>query len=545
VRRYRIVLQARTTSQRLPAKVLLPIGGLPLAVLCARRLQNSGRELVLATSDDASDDQLARLCEGAGIRVFRGSLDDVLHRYAECTQDLRDDDVVVRATADNPLPDGAFADLLIERFERGSAAYLGTDAAADGLPYGLSAEVFTAGALREADRLADSRGEREHVTPGMRRRSARTGAFGVRSILDGDISHLRCTVDTLQDYLNMAAVFARCPDPVQAPWRSLLDKLPRAAHDAGASRGLHDGTPAPIVLGTAQLGMPYGIANRAGCPSEEEAQSMLGFALANGIDQFDTARAYGIAERRIGVALAQCTRPARIYTKLAPLTDVADDATDREVVHAVEASVMRSCHALRRSRLDVLLFHRAADLTRWRGAALAHAAALQEEGVVGELGASVYDPEEAIRCAADPRLKHVQIPFNLLDRRWAGAAFRQAIDRRPDLRVHARSVFLQGLLISDANIWPKWSASSACFVDRIGELCRTLGRRNPIDLCIAYVRAFPWVSTLVLGADSRDQLAALLEMARERPLSSGEAELVQDAFPDVPARLLNPAEWHS
>ena len=76
----RVILQSRTLSERLPAKVLLPLGGLPIAVLCARRLANTGLDVVLATSDTASDDLLARTAAEAGIRVFRGSLDDVLGR---------------------------------------------------------------------------------------------------------------------------------------------------------------------------------------------------------------------------------------------------------------------------------------------------------------------------------------------------------------------------------------------------------------------------------------------------------------------------------
>ena len=106
-RRVRIVLQARTTSTRLPAKVLLPVGGMPLAILCARRLGSSGREVVLATSDTPSDDVLASIAEANAIRVHRGSLDDVLTRFLDCTADLADEDLIVRATADNAVPDGA------------------------------------------------------------------------------------------------------------------------------------------------------------------------------------------------------------------------------------------------------------------------------------------------------------------------------------------------------------------------------------------------------------------------------------------------------
>src|SRR5579872_736077 len=132
----RIVLQARTSSSRLPAKSLLPVGGLPLAVLCARRLANTGREVILATSSDCSDDLLAAVAEEHGIKVFRGSLEDVLARFVACTADLADEDLIVRATADNALPDGVFVDQLIALFEAQPLPYLGTSSPADGLPYG-------------------------------------------------------------------------------------------------------------------------------------------------------------------------------------------------------------------------------------------------------------------------------------------------------------------------------------------------------------------------------------------------------------------------
>jgi spore coat polysaccharide biosynthesis protein SpsF len=209
----------------------------------------------------------------------------------------------------------------------------------------------------------------------------------------------------------------------------------------------------------------------------------------------------------------------------------------------VESSVFRSCHALRRRQLDVLMFHRSEDMHLRQGAAMDHVMALRKEGVVGAVGASVYSPEEAAQCLADPRLEHLQIPFNLLDRRWASDAFRDAVSRRPDIKVHARSVFLQGLLIRDATVWPKWVSSSKSLVERIGRLCVTLHRRNPIDLCMAYVRAFPWVTTLVLGVERVEQLKELLECARERPLSLNEIELVHAELNDVPQRLLNPAMW--
>jgi spore coat polysaccharide biosynthesis protein SpsF len=542
----RIVLQARTSSRRLPAKALLPMGGLPLAILCAKRLQNAGHDLVLATSADATDDAMARLAERAGIKVFRGDLDDVLSRFVQCAADLADDDVLIRATADNPLPDGAFVNLLVERFLQEGTEYLGTSSPADGLPFGLSGEVFTAGTLRAIAQTACSPLDREHVTPSLRQKAGARGLIRRGQILEEDFSHLRCTVDTLGDYLDMERVFAACADPIRAPWRSFLGALARnraetAGRDAPATQNFARGA---IMLGTAQLGMPYGIANQSGCPSDAEAMSILDVALENGIVLIDTARSYGLSESRIGAALSvRSAGEVSVVTKLAPLSGVTDDSPVQDIVRAVESSVFRSCHALRRRRLDVLLFHRSEDMHLRQGAAMEHVTALQKEGVVGSVGASVYSPEEALQCIADPRIGHLQIPLNLLDRRWTSEAFRKAISKRPDIKVHARSVFLQGLLIRDATVWPKWVSSSKSLVERIVRLCLTLHRRNPIDLCMAYVRAFPWVTTLVLGVERAEQLKELVECARERPLSANEVELVHAELNDVPQRLLNPATW--
>lgn len=226
VRRVRVILQARTTSKRLPAKVLLPLGGVPLAILCAKRLANTGRELVLATSVDETDDTLARRATDAGIEVRRGSLDDVLSRFVFALKDLADNDIAVRVTADNPLPDGSFVDALLEIFLQQHLAYLGTNPPSDGLPHGLSAEVCVVGALRQRARVSRTLSEREHVTPALREPSATSRLLGFRELLPGNYADLRSSVDTLDDYLHMARTFDLCDDPVGTPWQDFLDKLP-------------------------------------------------------------------------------------------------------------------------------------------------------------------------------------------------------------------------------------------------------------------------------------------------------------------------------
>jgi spore coat polysaccharide biosynthesis protein SpsF len=231
----------------------------------------------------------------------------------------------------------------------------------------------------------------------------------------------------------------------------------------------------------------------------------------------------------------------KIVTKLRPLDDVPDDAPPREVRAAVDASVFRSCRDLRRQRLDILMFHRSADMFRWRGAALARLTELRSEGIIGALGTSVYAPAEAVDCLADERITCLQLPFNLLDARWLSGAFPAALAARKDVQIHVRSVFLQGVLVSEAGLWPQCGE----FAARIEDLSRKLGRKGRADLCIAYVRSFPWVTTLVLGAETLRQLEELAALATEPALTQDETREVQATFPHVPERLLNPAQWNA
>ena len=235
--RLRIVLQARLSSTRLPAKVLLPVGGLPLVVLAARRAGRSGGELVVATSDAASDDLVAWHCGSAGLPVHRGSLGDVLSRHVGATADMADHDLCVRATADNALPDATFLDDLAGLRDALDVPYLGYGAGGAGLPHGLSAEIFTVRVLREAHAAARDPYDREHVTPWIAARYAlrdRPAFPGSDAAFDG----VRCTIDDLDDYIGVVRAFAAFDDPIAAPWRDLAAVLARrnvGSRDADAS----------------------------------------------------------------------------------------------------------------------------------------------------------------------------------------------------------------------------------------------------------------------------------------------------------------------
>jgi spore coat polysaccharide biosynthesis protein SpsF len=300
---------------------------------------------------------------------------------------------------------------------------------------------------------------------------------------------------------------------------------------------------AEFVLGSVQLGLPYGAANRTGLPSREAAVALVRRAAACGIRTFDTARAYGAAEERLGEALSG--RPVFIVTKLSPLSDLAPAAGAEEAAAAAEVSVRQSCAALRTGRLDCLLLHRAAHRTQFGGAIWQRLLALKAAGTIGKLGVSVQSSVEAAEALACPDVQHIQMPFNLLDRRWRDDGVIDALARRPDVTVHVRSVFLQGLLAAaDPSVWPAIEGvDPSALLAELDRLVRELGRDNAADLCMAYARGQAFISGVVIGLETEAQLDENLRLMRNPPLSPAECRFVDDCLPRLPEQLLNPALW--
>jgi spore coat polysaccharide biosynthesis protein SpsF len=192
------VLQARTTSRRLPQKVLLPLAGKPMLARQIERIRRARYidELLVATSVDPSDDSLETLCEREAVACFRGSLDDVLDRFYRAAA-TRSPEHVVRLTGDCPLTDPAVIDQTIELYLQGGFDYA-SNALEPTFPDGLDVEVFRFACLEAAWRDAKSLAQREHVTLFIYQNPDRfrTGCYRNKT----NLAQLRWTVDEPQDY---------------------------------------------------------------------------------------------------------------------------------------------------------------------------------------------------------------------------------------------------------------------------------------------------------------------------------------------------------
>lgn len=307
--------------------------------------------------------------------------------------------------------------------------------------------------------------------------------------------------------------------------------------------GMRSNRPAELIVGSVQLGLAYGAANRTGKPDRQTALRLVRRAADAGVGGFDTARAYGDSEERLGEALQG--RGVRTITKLSPLSELTAESSLRQIESAVDASIDTSLQALRRRTLDCVLLHRAAHMTAFGGQVWKRLENHLANGTVKALGVSVQSPKEALQALEHPNVRHLQLAFNVLDWRWAESGVIAALRSKRSVTVHARSVFLQGVLAaSDPSVWPHIEGVDALLLTTWLNTCASkFGRQNVADFCLAYVRGQDWIDGVVIGMETEAQLDANLRLSTRPPLSRTDCAAIEVVRPRVPEQLLDPARW--
>lgn len=285
-----------------------------------------------------------------------------------------------------------------------------------------------------------------------------------------------------------------------------------------------------LALGTVQLGLPYGIANRSGQVSANEASQILSVARAAGIDTLDTAIAYGESEIRLGSAGVS---EWRIVSKLPAIP--ADCAN---VAQWTREHVQGSLQRLGVTRLHGLLLHRSQEWLGPHGAALyAEMRALKEEGMVASVGVSIYEPSELESLWGRHALDLVQAPFNIADRRLATSGWLARL-HASGTEVHVRSAFLQGLLLMPPGERPAKFDRWNTFWSAWHSWLRVEGL-SALEACIGFALSQAEIDRVVVGVEEAWQLREILDAAGRAGVVPPVSLAVED--PD----LLNPSRWSS
>ena len=167
------IVQARCGSSRFPDKVLEPISGIPAIVFLLERLNKSLLidHIVVATTTDAVDDKLVKILDQKNIAFFRGSTENVVARFTECSNNFPDYEIIVRITGDCPLIDPVLIDEMLLKFKSlNNLDYFSTDQT---FPDGVDVEIFLAECLNQANLSFLTNFEQEHVTPWIKKNKQR------------------------------------------------------------------------------------------------------------------------------------------------------------------------------------------------------------------------------------------------------------------------------------------------------------------------------------------------------------------------------------
>ena len=283
-----------------------------------------------------------------------------------------------------------------------------------------------------------------------------------------------------------------------------------------------------LVLGTAQFGMPYGIANQIGQVSNTETTEILKHASSAGMNTLDTAIAYGDAEKHLGMV---GIKNWNVISKLPPLPENCID-----IKQWAFKSVKESINNLGVTQLYGLLLHKPQDLLGEQSIELNNALnELEIEGLIKNIGISIYDTDGLDELIDNNQIDIVQAPFNIIDHRLIDSGWLTKLASK-NIEIHARSIFLQGLLLMEPLKRPEnfnqWNGLWSRWQQWLSD-----SRLTPLQACLGYVLKQSEINRIIVGVDSLNQLQEILLAANTD-------------IPEVPSELncadiglINPAKW--
>lgn len=295
-----------------------------------------------------------------------------------------------------------------------------------------------------------------------------------------------------------------------------------------------------LCLGTVQFGMDYGIRGQKQ-PSVEQAVQMLDYATQNGINNIDTANAYGTAEDVVGEFLKKKTIPREdlyIISKFRP--NLLDEADENQYYDIMKANLENTLSRLHTDYLDSYLLHSARYV--WDDAIIDTLNRMKKEGYVKHVGVSVYETDEAKKCIERPNVDFMQLPYSIFDQRMkTDGVFELAKKAEYPTQIHSRSAFIQGLILMKEDEVPDFLAKAKPIVRKIDELCGQY-EISRIELALNYVKRQNSISHLVFGVDNLEQLKENIRLF-EHTLSEQVIDEISKEFVDIDADIVMPSLW--
>lgn len=259
---------------------------------------------------------------------------------------------------------------------------------------------------------------------------------------------------------------------------------------------------AMLGLGTVQFGVNYGISNSVGMPDNDQIRAILDVARADGVEFLDTAALYGLSEERLG---NQDLNSFKVITKTPCFSGTRIDVRQTD---EVKRTWSQSLKRLQLSSVYGLLVHHAEDLLAPGGDRLwTTLDAIKQEGMVQRIGVSVYSGAQVDELMIRYPLELVQIPINILDQRLIEGGQIERMNKC-GIEIHARSVFLQGLLLMEE--YPAYFSPIKSYLERWRFAVKS-AELAPACAALTFVRDIPGIDVVIVGAESPAHLINCIE----------------------------------
>lgn len=217
-----IIIQARITSTRLPAKVMLPLCNKTVLEVMIDRLKSYKSNIIIATTNDGNQKPIVELCKKLGLKYYEGDTNNVLSRFYEASVkfNVKDEDIIVRLTSDCPLVDFDITKQTIDYFIKKDVDYVGSGPHS-GYPRGLDTAVFRFKLLKYMYENATDDYEKEHVTPYMAKMNLEVLSYNNKI----DDSKYRLTLDEKEDYEAITEIYKKFDNNVNFTYDELITML--------------------------------------------------------------------------------------------------------------------------------------------------------------------------------------------------------------------------------------------------------------------------------------------------------------------------------
>ena len=260
-----------------------------------------------------------------------------------------------------------------------------------------------------------------------------------------------------------------------------------------------------IALGSVQFGIPYGVSNNEGKTSKKQALSILNFAQKKGIRTIDTAPSYGDSERVLGKLFEG--EEWDITTKTLPFNS---KSINEEQIEQLRSVFRESLVSLHKKSIYGLLVHSCNDLLKPGGEKIfREMERLREIGMVKKIGVSVYNSKQIAAILGKFNIDLIQLPINIFDQHIFAGGWLENL-KNNNIEIHARSIFLQGLLLMPIDSISPYFSPIRKKIEMFYQSARGLSL-SKLELALGYVMGIHEIDQILVGINTVSQLQEVIK----------------------------------